>query len=1061
MTGAAYLVIEFYVNHAAAIKDQSIQVELNAATANDAAGEWERALKLEDLSGGLKDGWNTVKIPLEGAPFDITKWQWLRVFNTGDLTLDEDLIFAIKEMYLEKAGSEKGTVVSDCAPTRKGWGSKALTRFWIADENDPKDYDRTYVGNTFTGTLDVNGMGLYFNRLKAYPKEKDADNRTIDVSFAKFLVFDLYVSDASKIKDKQVALEINSNPAGAPDHYERQWNTTYDGLADYKLHDGWNRIRVGLDNGQLTDQDGAQKFDATQVCWFRLFNLEAVDAGEGLDLGLDNIYFWDGYTSLEDGFEYESYTAVGHKNNEYVVSSDGAGKHPDDFFFADKTAEVIMKFDIQNAASADTAYIITKTGSQLAFSVSMDGTNWTEVYNAGANNTVVQTRYFDLDEYVDFNKSGTVYVKYADSVPDDGNGGRMYDCTLNVAYEVIDESAVDPHYTVMHACDSDAGLPGWSFDSEIEGATGKGCVSKVFKGNVAAPAGFTFRLVCADTRVQSYDTTNFAAICFDLYVSNADVLKDTTFNIEFTSQGQPDHEEDATDAKLSSFVAEGTTWKNGWNKLVIPFEKLTGKTDGGLNRAKMNYIRIFNSSAIAAGEEGITVAWDNIRLWDGSDGTIYTEVAGTKVTDTITKFVFTDYLDVKDLYIDGEGGDKIEVSFDGKEYVEVAKADGKYSLANLIDSITPNFVITYVKAAANAELKGHICHKEIISNADKDMYEYTNTTHSILLVACDNAFSGSSVIKSEPAPAAGTTSVKVVYANSEGHQTPNLAFDDIDCTGMDTFEFDVYFSDEQVMKLLSEITEGQIELCSGGSCDQEETMWDFKNIVAGIVGTPKAGEWNHVVLPLSTGNQGQLVLDHVNYCRMYFHAHGAFYEGATEDDEGFFCIDNLRMTDYEAMGIIDAMPYVATANDKVAALRTLLGVESGTTIPDDAITEANIADVKAAYEAAVEAKDAIPTIASGEFKDGSFIRKVKSAIEKFEKGPDTPDESDTKKQESESKGNSTGDETGKSSESSQGGEKETEAPKRNGCGSVVIGGAVVVLAVVTAAGAMIVKKKDN
>ena len=1069
LTGANYLVLEYYVSDAAAFNGKTFQVELSTATKNDGKDEWERTLAFSDLVDGTwQNGWNTVKIPLDGASFDITKWRWMRCFNTNavEINLANDTLIGLRGMYLLK-GEEKVTV-NECKATRKGWGGAMQTRFYTANEEIAGDYDRTYVGRTLTGNVGANGAVMYFNRKNAYPLEADAEYRTIDASFAKYLVFDLYVSDAAAIGGVDgFFIEINS--AGAADQDERQWTKSLNAFADYQLKDGWNHIIIGLDNEQFTKQS-ANDIDWTNVCWMRITNNNAFDLGDKkVDIGLDNIYFWDGYTSVQDGFDYEVITATGWKNNDYIIESEGAGKDPDaDFTFSDKASHVTLKFDLTHADTAEKVYLETKTGSQLKLEVSMDNENWKTVAEY-TENVVVQTRYWDITDLVDFNKSGTIYVKYSDSTPEDGNGGRMYDCKLSMSYEVIDESAVDPHYQTILACDSDTGISGspWGVDTDIAGFSGKACVSSTFTSVLSGPGAFMFQVHFNKTRVPEYDTTHWYAVVFDLYVSDFAAIKDTTFDIEFTSGNAADNEEDATNTTLTPFLAEGTTWKNGWNTIVVPFEKLTGKTAGGLTRSKFNFIRIFNSGAnntITPPEGGLTIAWDNVRLWDGSDGTVESEVSPEKVTDTIYKFTFNDYLGVKNLYIEGDAGDKIQVSFNGKDYTEIAKADGKYSLNDIIDSIEPNFVVTYVKTAAAAELKAKITHKEIVSSEDKDMFEMTSTSHSKLLVACESNWSMGEIIRSNPNPAAGTTSLKLTPTDGTSYKTPNIAFDPVDCTGMDTFEFNIYFSDKAFLDFFAQMPEGQIEVTSYGTCDTEEINWDVSNLVKGIVGEAKPGEWLTVRLPLSNGSEtgGSIKLDSVNYIRIYFHSHDAEYPG---DGESFLCLDNFRMTDYEQTAIVDAAPYVDAANEKVAALRAAIGVESGNKVPDGAITEANYEAVKAAYTAAKEAQDAIPTIASGEFKDGSFMRNVKTAITKYETPAEstTPgDESETKGQdnESETKGQDNESETG--STTPGGDDKETKAEeKKGGCGSVVVGGAIVVLAVVSAAGAMIVRKKED
>ena len=286
---------------------------------------------------------------------------------------------------------------------------------------------------------------------------------------------------------------------------------------------------------------------------------------------------------------------------------------------------------------------------------------------------------------------------------------------------------------------------------------------------------------------------------------------------------------------------------------------------------------------------------------------------------------------------------------------------------------------------------------------------------------------------------------------------------EVDGTGMDTFEFDVYFSDEYVMNAIAGAPKSQIELTSGGTCDSEEDHWDISAIKSGIVGEAKAGEWCHVVLPLSTAADAALQLDHVNYIRVYVFVSES-YKG--EADETYIAFDNFRLTDYEALAKVDVKPYVDAATDLVLALRTLLGVDaSAKDVPEGAITEANIDAVKAAYDTAKEAADNLPAIGSSMFKESAFLRKVKNAIAAYEKGPETETQNTTPGSDETQNTTPGGDETQNTTpgnETTPGtGEKETDAPKKKGCGSVVISGAVVVVAAVAAAGAMIAKKKED
>ena len=1072
ITGATNLVLHYYVSDPAVVGPMTYRIEFSTGTSSDYKDEWERGLTLNELvDGGLKAGWNDIKIPMSGATFDLTKWRWFRMFNFENATFSDDVIYGIDKMYFEKSEGDP-LVISDCAMYTDGW-EKATAQMYRV----PKDYegeedinhvDRNYVAFTVEGEKPTGHIAPRFFLNKATNVEED---QSINVADYRYFVFDLYVSNAAAVEDKVWCMELNSG--GALDKNEDSFTQKLGQLVDFQLKDGWNRVVLDVQNegwARNTAGDGACDFSALKV--FRLFNQDTVDAGEGFTIGFDNMYFWDGQNDLQDGFDYEIQTGKGLNDAHFIETSNGIGKHTDgDFYFCDASNYAILKYDVKNAATAETTELFMKTGSELKLSVSMDKENWTEVYSLpeGKETLKVGWRYFDLTDVVNYDKSGTVYVKVEDSNPANGNGGRIYETTLQVAHEVVDDSNVDPHNTVIAACDSTTGIGGgWAVDNDMDHTQGKGCVTKTIKGDCGGGGGaFVFYVKCADTRVTSYDVTNMEAIVLDFYTSNAEAMKGTRFAIEATSGNNCDAEENNTAAGLHEFVAEGKVWKNGWNTLVIPFAKLTGRTGGELNKANFNYFRIYNETGLNAGD-GIKLAFDNIRLWDGSDGSIETEYTPLKISDTLYKFTIPDTYESKALWLTGNAGDTIQVSFDGETYAEVTKADGKYTLT--IDTDLPNFEYTYVKtSAAVDDLKAVLTHKQLITNEDKDLAEMQNTVHSISLFTCSE---GSNAVRSNPTPSTGTSCARVdiTFPDADGDEKLNtfMVKDlfEVDGTGMDTFEFDVFFSDEYVMNAVAGAPKSQIELTSGGTCDQEEDHWDISAIKSGIVGEPKVGEWNHVVLPLSTAADAALQLDHANYIRVYIFVSES-YKGDAE--ETYIAFDNFRLTDYEALAKVDVKPYVDAATDLVLALRTLLGVDaSAKDVPAGAITAENIDAVKTAYDTAKAAADALPAVGSSMFKESSFLRKVKNAIADFEKGPDTPGETETTPDDNNETSNTPGgNETsntpgGNETSNTPGGDgKETEAPKKKGCGSVVISGAVVVVAAVAAAGVMIAKKQED
>ena len=1061
LTGCDYLVLHMYFS-SAEIAGVNMQVEVNSNTMNaDSTGEVERTFTWNDLAGGsLKAGWNDIKVPLSGVSADVvSKFQWLRFFNSGDMTLEADFVYAVDSMYGLKADESK-VIVSDCEMAMKGWktGEKGAIYTPAEDSEDEEDIARTYAEKTFNGNLNVGALMFMYNRNDAYYKDTD---KYIEADNAKFLVMDVYISDVSAVTGKDFCLEITS--AGKEDAEEWQVVETLDSLSDYTLKDGWNHLVISLDR----DGSGNNGVKWDHINFLRFFNNAAITA-ENLIVGLDEIYLWDGLRDLDDGFEYETYSKSG-VNNDFILKED-AGKSGEVFYFADQAKEVVLKFPIKNAATANKVYLTTKTGSQLLLQASGDGEKWSEVFNAGENMLKVGSRAYDLTSYIDFEATDTVYIRFADSTPADGNGGRLYNLELNVAYEVVE--APDPHYTTITALDSISGI-GRNLVVNTELKTqGKASVSRVLpKGEVGA-AGLRFMVDFASLRTKSFDTTNFYAVVLDVYVSDPSVLKDVTFEMEFTSGGKADAEESHFRDKWSNYVANGENFKKGWNTLVFPFEKMEKELDG-LNRTKLNYIRFFNMAAFTLSAD-TTIAFDNLRLWDGNDGTVETEYSPVLTfSDTLVKYVIPDIYEVKSVYFTGDAGDKIEYSFDAENYKEVAKADGKYDISNVCDFFVPNFEYIYVKAAKTSDLKVVVAHKDVITAEDKDAADVIITTHSVPLNIDSMKWNGTtSVIRSNPTPLAGSTALKVNFSNTQAennlHQTPNVAFTDtpVDATGMDTLEFDIYFSDAELMNImLTTINDGQIELCSGGNCDQEETNWVFADLSKYIVGEKEAGKWLHVALPLDAAGGKDCHLDNINYIRTFFRT-DVTYNG--EDiDNAFFAYDNFRLTDAQAFANIDAKPEADAATALVVALRELLNTPSGTTIAEGAITEANLEAVKAAYTAAKAAADALSAAASSQFKENTFLRKVRSAIEDFGKEPQNPGEkeSETKNNpddESETNGNETNvsNETGGNT-TPGGNEKETEETKKKGCKSTIVGGSVLLLIAIGATGAVVAKKKED
>ncbi|MBR0442965.1 MAG: hypothetical protein IIX15_01360 [Clostridia bacterium] len=92
----------------------------------------------------------------------------------------------------------------------------------------------------------------------------------------------------------------------------------------------------------------------------------------------------------------------------------------------------------------------------------------------------------------------------------------------------------------------------------------------------------------------------------------------------------------------------------------------------------------------------------------------------------------------------------------------------------------------------------------------------------------------------------------------------------INGTGMDTLEFELYVSDEDVFLLPFS---GYVELSSAGRPDAASLSWSLRTVFASIEN--KQSGWNHVALPLSDGmrhdgDAGDFDLSSVNFLRLYW-----------------------------------------------------------------------------------------------------------------------------------------------------------------------------------------------
>lgn len=210
---------------------------------------------------------------------------------------------------------------------------------------------------------------------------------------------------------------------------------------------------------------------------------------------------------------------------------------------------------------------------------------------------------------------------------------------------------------------ADSGIPAAVINTEID-PDGKGAVAVTMVGEVYANGGYKnpagngvtptngFMLayqVAKDTvaGVQSYDLTGMSYLVFDMYVSDAAALGATEFYFELTSSGKPDVQERSWRKTLPQL--KGSALTDGWNHFEIALDSYTTEKEPVLNMSAWNFFRVYNATAIQAGE-GVTVAFKNLGFTagatqgDGSGAESYAPVDGVI---SLPLFGFTDYINEK------------------------------------------------------------------------------------------------------------------------------------------------------------------------------------------------------------------------------------------------------------------------------------------------------------------------------------------------------------------------------------------------------------------------------
>ena len=1024
--------LRVYVTNPAMFGEVKVDVELTSGGTCDVE-ESAINVTLNELAGGtLAEGWNTLSWNIPSGGLKPAEWDYFRMFNNGTgFTPEVDSTFAVDSFWFEDNDGKK-LPISDCVMELAGWEGKAVAVPNPTDEDSYKAQGTSWMKSELAGEkLDL----TYTIEDPKGDKKAFIDTSKCDT---KFISFDFYTETPDAVKG-DITFEVIEGAS--------KMTFTHDlkTIVDEGVKEGWNNATIAL-----TSKDEAEYKEVNQL---KVYTSEALTGV----FGLDYVRVVDGITTEADGQMHETFNA---EMNKYL-------------------ADGVYKFPIVHGAYGESAVLLAKTSGKLNLQVSMDGQNWTDVVKTDLD-LKESYRKYDLDGIVDFAKSNDIYVKAASGAI------KSEDMVLDVIFNVPSENE-NPHLKLISACDS---LAGWSTKAEVDkenksqgtGSLALTLTDEVKDGNVL------FQFKAADTKTTSYDITDIIGIgglYLDVYFAteeDAATLGALSVCIEVTSSGSCDKEEIASVFKLADLCKKGLT--KGWNELVIPFSSLTGKTGGDLNTANFNYVRIYtqgNSTPVACGE-GITFNIDNLRLWDGNDGSeidsykftvfaddekeYYVEESSNAPTNdscrfcdgdkvVVYKFALKHIIDVKQITFTATVGQQLvlDVSVDGFTWQNVytepkpdtesgglAIKEYTYDLTEFVDLEVPNFDNIWLRISDSVPENGwggaiyknteaHLDVKYIrpITDEDLDKYENTPTLHSkplpITNVVWANGLEKDIVYS-------GSSSVKIMTKAGVIAHSVNFEDTPVDATGMDTLEFEIYFGSDAAISQIRDNTQNQIELTSSGVCDNEETTMSYESVFEYLGNEIPVGEWLHVAIELPDGGCD---LSNINFFRPYW-INSAEID---DDDNNFILLDNIRLTDKKAQEALKFKPEA----EKVAAV--IEELQKTWTDNGEAITAENFNTIKAAYDKANEAY----TGASAEAKEliDSALKRVltstvKKAITNYEKAQTetkAPDVTEAPGSETSAGGNET---------------EPTTDPDNKGNTGLIIG---IVAGVVVVAGAVV------
>ena len=265
-----------------------------------------------------------------------------------------------------------------------------------------------------------------------------------------------------------------------------------------------------------------------------------------------------------------------------------------------------------------------------------------------------------------------------------------------------------------------------------------------------------------------------------------------------------------------------------------------------------------------------------------------------------------------------------------------------------------------------------------LTDEQKDALEATATEHSIPLWGANRTW-GDVYETDNENQLAGSGCISINLKGVKDTHAPSKKFDDVNATGMDSLEFDIYLSDLAILDHLLAVASGSLEICSGGTCDQGEKNYDIKNLANLLKDNGAVVGWNHVSIPLSKmagtdGAYGPFDISKINYIRL-------FWTGMTDCGQDWIMkLDNFRMTDAVAKADADRVAFENKVLEENAGL--IANIEALKNITE--VNAENYSSVKDRVNSAKTAFEALSQDAQDVLVAKGYKRPITDAQKKLD-----------------------------------------------------------------------------